>query len=281
MLNRWCGWLAVTGLLCACSSAPLRTIDDRERAAADLALERGQRLFLHDRLAWVASDIYQEALRRAGVAPPESVVWAIRDELDGAHMVSFIIDLEHGGGYVDAEVYFRPDADPDACLRRGLEDPKLCEGIDIARGVRPVRVKEQRWVEARKAMLSDPRLRVCTSVPPNFTLLPEGERLIGYVLSASNDPQRLIAAGHSRFELSSDGTQVLDFLPLFRRCSVLQAEQSELPAALLVSGTRGLFDESHVFLQLDLQRPVQVRDHRGRLIQIEDGDDGLRWRRLE
>ena len=39
MLNRWCGWLAVTGLLCACSSAPLRTIDDREREAADLALE--------------------------------------------------------------------------------------------------------------------------------------------------------------------------------------------------------------------------------------------------
>lgn len=248
---------------------------------ADQAVRRGQRLHLYDRLAWVASDIYQEALRRSAVAPPDSVVWAINTLADGGHMVSFIINIEQDGGYVDGEVYFEASVDPDRCLREGGEDPSLCEGIDIARGVRPATSDEQRWVRARRTMYADPQLRVCTKAPPNFSLLDEGEASYGFVLSATEDATEVILSGHTRYLLSADGGQVLARNPLFERCQVIHADPEQTPEALLVaSPTAELFHEGHVFLLLDQRLPVFVSGRLGAVIALELVDGRVTWRQV-
>lgn len=270
-------WLAA----CASTPAPPPVLSAEARAAADEAVRRGQRLFLYDRLAWVASDIYQEALRRSAVAAPDSVVWAVRPLAEGGHMVSFIINIDEDGGYVDGEVYFDAKVDPDRCLREGAEDPSLCEGIDIARGVRPATADEQRWVQARRTMYADPELRVCTQAAPNFSLLDEDAASWGYVLSASADPAELILSGHTRYRLSADGAQVLERKPLFQRCQVIRADPEQTPEALLVgSPSAELFHEGHVFLLLDQQLPVVVSGHLGAVITLELVDGQVRWRQV-
>jgi hypothetical protein len=251
------------------------------KALADQAVRRGERLYLYDRLAWVASDIYQEALRRSAVSPPDSVVWAVRPLAEGGHMVSFIINIAEDGGYVDGEVYFSAEVDPDRCLREGGEDPTLCEGIDIARGVRPATADEQRWVQARRTMYADPELRVCTAAAPNFSLLNEGEASYGYVLSATEDPAEVILSGHTRYLLSADGGEVLEREPLFERCQVIRTDQEQISEALLVaSPTADLFHEGHVFLLLDQQLPVFVSGRLGALIALELVDGEVAWRQV-
>lgn len=272
--------LALLLVLPGCAGVP-RLASEGDTAEADAALRRGQRLFLQDRLAWVASDLYQEALQRSAVPAPRSVVWTVQALPEGGWMVSFVIDIEEGGGYVDAEVYFTAQADPDACLREGLADPSRCDGIDIARGVRPVRAEEARWLQARHSMLGYPALRVCSPVPPNFSLLEDAGRWFGYVLTASDDPQHSILAGHTRFELSADGRQILQHRPLYERCRALQGGDEGLPDTLLVAGDQALFHEGHVFLHLDLRRPVRVRNRAGQLTEISGAGSTLRWRLLE
>ncbi len=266
----------------ACASAPTGApLSAEATAAADRAVRLGQQLHLYDRLAWVAADIYQEALRRSSVPPPDSVVWAIRPLAEGGHMVSFIINIEEDGGYVDGEVYFDADVDPERCLREGGEDPALCEGIDIARGVRPATADEQRWVQARRSMYADPELRVCTEAPPNFSLLDIDGISYGYVLSASENPAEVILSGHTRYRLSTDGSEVLAREPLFQRCQVIELEPDQNREALLVgSPNADLFHEGHVFLLLDQRLPVYVTGRLGAMIALELVDGKVAWRQL-
>ncbi len=266
----------------ACASVPTGPpLTAEASAAADRAVLLGQQLHLYDRMAWVAADIYQEALRRSAVPPPNSVVWAIRPLADGGHIVSFIINIDEDGGYVDGEVYFGANVDPDRCLREGGQDPALCEGINIARGVRPATPDEQRWVHARRTMYADPELRVCTEAPPNFSLLDEGEVSYGYVLSASENPAEVILSGHTRFRLSADGGEVLAREPLFQRCQVIQSDPEQIPEALFVaSPTAELFHEGHVFLLLDQRLPVFVSGRLGATIALELVDGRVKWRRV-
>ena len=95
---RVCLLLCLISLSCGCASlptdAPPAPLDAATRAAADRALALGKAVFYNDRLAWVASDIYQAELERAKVPPPKSVDWAVTELADGGHMVSFLLDLE-------------------------------------------------------------------------------------------------------------------------------------------------------------------------------------------
>ena len=283
---RVCLLLCLISLSCGCASLPTDTppapLDAATRAAADRALALGKAVFYNDRLAWVASDIYQAELERAKVPPPKSVDWAVTELANGGHMVSFLLDLEDAGGFVDGEVRFAAGVDPDACIRATDEDHKACDGISIARGVRPPTAHERTWAVARRTMLGDPALRLCTEAPPNFTVIDSEGETLGYVLSATLERSKLVMSGHTRYRLSADGSQILDREPLFGTCMVAEREKSSAAVALMMSSqSADLFNESHVFLMLDQQQPVFVIGRLGHKVLIETDHGKPSWKTLD
>lgn len=278
--------LSLTLIACATPKAqqgPVPSVlDSTARAAADAAINRGTTLFFYDRLAWVASDIYQGELERAQVPPPQSVDWAITRLPDGGHLVSFLLDLEDAGGFVDGEVRFAPGVDPDACIRAADDDRAACEGITIARGVRPPTEHERSWAVARRTMLRDPQLRLCTEAPPNFTVIEDQGETVGYVLSATLERSKLVMSGHTRYRLSADGSEILERQPLFETCMVADREKSTAAVALMLSSNSSdLFNESHVFLMLDQRQPVFVIGRLGHKVLIETDGGRPSWKTLE
>lgn len=275
----------------ACAPSPNRVtpaqpvqLDAQTRAEADRAVALGTQLFNNDRMAWIASDIYQDELNRAGVPPPQTVDWAITRTANGGHLAAFILDVADSGGFVDGEVHFDPGVDPDACIRSVDSDQgeEACDGIHIARGVRPPSEEERAWAVARRTMLGDPELRLCSEAAPNFSIVKDDDSTIGYVLTSTLDRETVVMSGHTRYSLSSDGSQIFNRQPLFGSCMLAQREKSSKAVALMLSSTTSdLFNESHVFLMLDQRQPVFVVGRLGLkvLIDLEDGE--ARWRTLE
>ena len=249
------------------------------REAASL----GTRLFYLERMSALAQAIYHSELRRSQVAEAESLDWAISPIDQGGYVVAFIIDLDEGG-YVDGEVFFAPGADPDRCLRSGFDPAdytERCDGISVARVVRPASAAELVWASAKRTMLGDPELHLCTADSPAFTLIEEDQRTLGYVLSASSDPDVTVLAGHTRYQLSADGTQILSRLPLFQDCLVVRKQNTASTTAIIVNSLGwDLFNESHVYMTLERRLRVIVAGRLGHQVALDRSGDSVSWRTL-
>jgi len=253
------------------------------RAEADQAVALGSKLFYFERMTVVAEAIYHSELQRSRVAEPESLDWAISPIDVGGYVVAFIIDLD-SGGYIDGEVFFAPGADPDRCLRGGsnpAEYSERCDGVSVYRVVRPASSAELVWANARRTMLTDPQLRLCTNDPPQFTLIEEDQRTLGYVLSTSLDPDVAVLAGHTRYQLSLDGKEILGRMPLFQDCLVVRNQSTVKTTAMIVNSLGwDLFNESHVYMTLDRRLRVIVVGRLGHRVALDKAEDSVTWRKV-
>lgn len=281
-----CGLLpALLALLC---SACAVTVDNSDlsatvRAEADEAVTLGSQLFYFDRMTALAEAIYHAELSRSRVPEASTLDWAISPLEDGGYVVAFIIDVDDEG-YIDGEVFFAPGADPDRCLRGGSDPADYadnCDGISVARVVRPASPGELAWADARRTMFADPQLQLCTNDAPRFTLIEEGQRTLGYVLSASADPDVAVLSGHTRYLLSSDGKKIQDRTPLFKDCLVVRNQNTASTTAMIMN-TVGwdLFNEGHVYMTLERRLRVIVAGELGFRVALDRQGETVSWRRV-
>lgn len=89
---------------------------------------------------------------------------------------------------------------------------------------------------------------------------PDGDGWLVWLLASTNRPNQLILAGHHRFRISADGTQVLRHDPLSATCIVedIPQDQGQLAAVNVSHIVSSQPVETHVFTSLLYGLPLYV-----------------------
>lgn len=226
-------------------AAPLTAAD---QAAIQLAVERGQRLYRHDRWAWIASDLLLRGELTANVA-----AWLVREDASGGATVLWI-DRQDPPRVV-AEVVLPAAVDLQACAAAGSVGD-ACQGVVLKPTERALDADELVQQRALR-LLRDTEVRSCGDAAMNTALLREDEHWIGYLLSATRDASTLILSGHTRVQIGASGEQRLAVEPMFRNC-LLSARKPDPAVLMATSLVTPVIDEGHVFTALNYGKPFVV-----------------------
>lgn len=225
--------------------APLTSAD---QMAIKTAIERGERLYRHDRWAWIASDLLMRGELTGNVA-----TWLVRENADGGATVLWIDHQDPPR--VLAEVVLPAAVDLHACASAGSSG-EACQGVVLKPTERALDADEFVQHQALR-LLRETEARHCGDAAPNTALFREGGHWVGYLLSATQDANKLILSGHTRVSIDASAQQRLTVEPMFRSCLV--SERDPDPAVLMATSLMTpVVDEGHVFTALNYAKPFVV-----------------------
>lgn len=219
--------------------------------APETAARLGRELYLHDQLAWAATDALLAEVSQAELTGAGGAGWVV--ELSGpAPLVRFV-------------------------AQRGDETPRAGWDVRFPRGGKPVVERPAysrllprqalHYVASRTAQAAlvaggSPHCPVATGQPFNLVVLrdPEGPGLLVYLLRPKTAPDRVPLTGHYRVGVSADGKRVTVVEQLWRSCLeeslTVNGRRAKLIATNQVVAPTPL--ETYVFLSLQDRVPISV-----------------------
>jgi hypothetical protein len=184
-------WVAVWGVtIMACPAAAQTPAADDLTSAVRLAVDRGEMLFLYDRVAWLGTDDFREQYRKL---------------------------MDRAGGYVvtgdetQTELVFFDKSQARAVYRATFRLGKLVNSGPPAAdriGLSPL---EKRLISAReKAMAAfmAEKVEPCAKANPNLAAVPQGPAgpIIVYLMTPQTDLKSYPLGGHYSVEVGQDGS---------------------------------------------------------------------------
>jgi hypothetical protein len=241
-----------------------------QQAEIDLALARGNRLFAQDRRAWIATDLLLASALFDKNKPSSYLVVEPKAASDSARVVW--TTQSEAASHVFAEVTFPANAALAECAKAGSTGPS-CDGIVLKSAARTL-TEEERLLQTAFNTLRAAKVGVCTKAAPNFILLQEPNKLIGYVLSARDTFDISILGGHTKVDIAADGRAVLSVQPLFKNCNVVKnagavPEGSTMVAKFATTLIAELLHEGLVFAALDDAVDIYVGGTAGFLVHVK------------
>jgi hypothetical protein len=204
----------------------------------------GRDLYRYDTAAWVATDAAMPILRETGTTG-----WIVVP-IETGLLTRFVNPCDAG---VCAVAEVRLDADGRKPAVDRVEPPLVLSA-------------EQRAMWAAREVAIAAMTGACSETY-NPVILPDehgGERVWRvYLLAATTDPDVIVVGGHHRIVVSGDGRTVIENTPLSRSCLTLRMPRDgmAIPVVSHVLGPEPI--ETHVFLQLSLDRMLFVSTEAG------------------
>ncbi len=248
------------GLVALVLSLPFAPLLAEEEYAAEIAFaERvGRMIFEKDRAAWVATDVLLAATTEE---EKRGIQGWVTVETESGWLVSFLAG--------SAEEPCSPFKVVIGDFEPMLLKLETCEALDE---------RSAAMFRARQTAIANLGERCPTNY--NTIVLPadvaDEEGWLVYLLSASSEPDKIVAGGHVRFLMSPDGGTVTKRTPLSNTCLTLERMGEDVdPVAQVV--THVISDtpiETHVFLNLSEELALYVITDVG-MWSVDDGK--LRW----
>lgn len=239
----------------AASAEEIKPIRDFEIAT----IERlGQAIYRQDQLAWKATDILLAQHSPSELRRAKARGWIV-DEGSGGHVVRF--------------------------LREGANGPEVAYDVTFSPGA-PGVLSEPENRTLTSDELSQHRARMlaaenfdfhCTADPANTVALhdSQGKGWLVWVMSATNDTDKMVMAGHIRFLISDDGRTLLQKDKLSRGCMVTdrpKERNGDKPVGQLFTNVISLKPvETQVFATLSYAMPMYVGTKGGVIWKIDSG----------
>lgn len=222
----------------------------------------GREIYLHDQLAWKATDVVLAQIGMERLRKDGSRGWIVEASNPKAQVVRFI-RAGQAGMEVLCDVTFVDGGSPELSVpaERALSARQRVQ-VDA--------------LEIAKARFFEGKLPWCGGNPNTVVLDdPDGSGFLVYFLRAKPAMDKIPIGGHYRFTVSSDGRKVEQVDRLFASCLTLPKQPPEggTPVELfmthLVSSTPL---ETHVFLSLQDGIPFAIGTPDRTLWLVKDGE---------
>lgn len=253
-------WLALPVSLAA--AEPARKPDPiREFDAATLS-RLGRQIYVHDQLAWRATDIVMAQIGLDRLQKDGGRGWIIDDSNREAPLVRFLRMGPDG-----------PESLCDITFAKGKE-PEI--GVPTDRTLTGPQRAQAAALETAKARFMQGDLAWCGGAPNTVVLAdPDGYGFLVYFLRAKPAAEKIPVGGHYRFTVSADGGKVEQVDRLFASCLTMDKRTPDgstlemMVASHVISPTPL---ETHVFLSLQEGIPFMITTMDGMAWGIEKGE---------
>ncbi len=247
MLKRGLGWATATaGMVVTCPIAAQTPATNELTAAVRLAVDRGEMLFLYDRVAWLGTDDFRDH-------------YANLTGQTGGYVVT--------GDETQTELVFFDRSQSNAIYRATFTFEKLTKSGRPTADRAELTSLEKRMIAAKEKAMSafaEAGVGLCSTANPNLAAIPSAgpdSPIIVYLMTPQTDLTSYPLGGHYSVEVRQDGS-VGNVRRFTNSCIAMPFDQIPKGGKPLAFTITHLLDptptEIHVFTSLASKMPIFV-----------------------